>query len=68
MHRRRRRPQFSFDIEYLYPLLERTVYLTADPDMYFNPDARAFNADAEKHDTSEPGYQIVLYLKVDDKQ
>ena len=52
--RRAYQNQFGFDIEYLYPLLERTVYLSADPDMYFNPNARAFKADAEKHDTSEP--------------
>ena len=46
--------QFGLDIEYLEPTLERTVYLSADPEMYFNPDARPFKADALKHDQPEP--------------
>ena len=46
--------QFGLDIEYLEPHLERTVYLSADPEMYFNADARAFKADTEKHDQPEP--------------
>ena len=41
--RRAYQSQFGLDIEYLEPLLERTVYLSADPEMYFNPDARPFN-------------------------
>jgi hypothetical protein len=45
--------QFGIDIEYLEPTLERTVYLSADPEMYFNPNARPFKADTEKHDQPE---------------
>ena len=52
--RRAYQNQFGIDIEYLEPLLERTIYLSADPEMYFNPEARAFKADAEKHDQPEP--------------
>ena len=48
--RRAYQNQFGLDIAYLEPLLERTVYLSADPEMYFNPDARPFKADVEKHD------------------
>ena len=40
--RRAYQNQFGLDIEYLEPTLERTVYLSADPEMYFNPDARPF--------------------------
>ena len=46
--------QFGIDIAYLKPDLERTVYLSADPEMYFNPDARAFKADTLTHDEPEP--------------
>ena len=52
--RRAYQNQFGLDIEYLEPSLERTVYLSADPEMYFNPDARPFKADTAKHDMSEP--------------
>ena len=52
--RRAYQNQFGFDIEYLEPMLERTVYLSADPEMYFNPQARPFKADTEKHDQPEP--------------
>ena len=52
--RRAYQNQFGFDIEYLEPILERTVYMSADPEMYFNPNARPFKADAEKHDQPEP--------------
>ena len=52
--RRAYQNQFGMDIEYLEPLLERTVYLSADPEMYFNPNARPFKADTEKHDQPEP--------------
>ena len=51
--RRAYQNQFGIDIAYLEPMLERTVYLSADPEMYFNPDARPFKADAEKHDQPE---------------
>ena len=46
--------QFGIDIAYLKPNLERTVYLSADPEMYFNPHARAFKADTLTHDEPEP--------------
>ena len=52
--RRAYQNQFGLDIEYLDPKLERTVYISADPEMYFNPDARPFKADAQKHDQPEP--------------
>ena len=52
--RRAYQNQFGLDIEYLEPRLERTVYMSADPEMYFNPDARPFKADCEKHDQPEP--------------
>ena len=42
--------QFGFDIEYLEPRLDRTVYVSADPEMGFNPEARPFYADTEQHD------------------
>ena len=45
--------QFDFDIQYLEPTLERTVYLSADPEMFFNPEARPFKADTKKHDQQE---------------
>ena len=46
--------QFGFDIEYLEPRLDRTVYVSADPEMGFNPDARPFYADTQKHDVPQP--------------
>ena len=52
--RRAYQNQFGFDIQYLEPTLERTIYLSADPEMYFNPDARPFKADTKKHDQEEP--------------
>ena len=52
--RRAYQNQFGFDIEYLEPMLERTVYMSADPEMYFNPNARPFKADTEKHVQPEP--------------
>ena len=52
--RRAYQNQFGLEIEYLEPKLERTVYMSADPEMYFNPDARPFKADALKHDQLEP--------------
>ena len=52
--RRAYQNQFGLDIEYLEPRLERTVYLSADPEMYFNLDARPFKADTAKHEQPEP--------------
>ena len=46
--------QFGFDIEYLEPRLDRTVYVSADPEMGFNPEARPFYADTLKHDVPQP--------------
>ena len=46
--------QFGFDIAYLKPRLDRTVYMSADPEMYFNPEARPFYADTAKHDEAQP--------------
>ena len=37
--------QFGFEIEYLEPRLDRTVYVSADPEMGFNPNARPFYAE-----------------------
>ena len=52
--RRAYQNQFGLNIQYLEPKLERTVYLSADPEMYFNPEARPFKADAKKHEQEEP--------------
>ena len=52
--RRAYQNQFGLDIEYLEPQLERTVYMSADPEMYFNPNARPFKADTKKHEELEP--------------
>ena len=52
--RRAYQNQFGLDIEYLEPTLDRTVYLSADPEMYFNPGARPFKADTAKHEQPEP--------------
>ena len=46
--------QFQMNIEYLEPRLDRTVYLSADPEMFFNPEARAFLADTRKPEQQEP--------------
>ena len=51
--RRAYQNQFGLEIEYLKPDVERTVYLSADPEMYFNPNARPFKADTEKHEAPE---------------
>ena len=52
--RRAYQNQLGIDIAYLEPTVERTVYLSADPEMYFNPEARPFKADADKHDQPKP--------------
>ena len=46
--------QFQIDIEYLEPRLDRTVYMSADPEMYYNPEARPFFADCNRHDMPQP--------------
>ena len=48
--RRAYQNQFDLDIEYLEPRLDRTVYLSADAEMGFNPEARLFYADTEIHE------------------
>ena len=42
--------QFGFDITYMEPRLDRIVYMSADPEMGCNPEARPFYADTAKHD------------------
>jgi len=46
--------QFNFDIEFLEPRLDRTVYMSADPEAGFNPDARPFYADTRHHTLPQP--------------
>ena len=46
--------QFGFDIEYLEPRLDRIVYVSADPEMGFNAEARPFFADTEEHAEPQP--------------
>ena len=52
--RRAYQNQFGFDIEFLEPRLDRSVYMSADPEMGFNPEARPFYADTKRHDVAEP--------------
>ena len=46
--------QFGFEIEYLEPRLDRTVYVSADPEMGYNPEARPFYADTKEHTEPQP--------------
>ena len=52
--RRAYQNQFGFDITYLEPRLDRTVYLSADPEIYYNPEARAFLADTKRPEQQTP--------------
>ena len=52
--RRAYQNQFGFDIEFLEPRLDRTVYMSADPETGFNAEARTFLADTERHDLPQP--------------
>ena len=52
--RRAYQNQFNFDIEFLKPRLDRTVYMSADPETGFNPDARPFYADTNRHEIPQP--------------
>ena len=52
--RRAYQNQLGLDIVYMEPLVERTVYLSADPEAFFNPEARPFKADTRSHDKEEP--------------
>ena len=46
--------QFQMDIKYLEPKLERTVYLSSDPEAYYNPQASPFLADMKPMTAIEP--------------
>ena len=52
--RRAYQNQFGFNIEYLEPRLDRTVYVSADPEIFYNPEARPFYADTARHDEPQP--------------
>lgn len=52
--RRAYQNQFGFDIEFLEPLITRTVYMSADPEMGINMQARPFYADTEHHEQPLP--------------
>ena len=52
--RRAYQNQFGFDIEFLEPRLDRTVYMSADPETGINLEARLFYADTERHDLPQP--------------
>ena len=52
--RRAYQNQFGFDIQFLEPRLDRTVYMSADPEAWFNADARPFYADVESHEQPQP--------------
>ena len=52
--RRAYQNQFGFDIEFLEPRLDRTVYMSADPEAYYNEKARPFYADTEPYDLPRP--------------
>ena len=46
--------QFGFDIQFLEPRLDRTVYMSADPEMGYNANARPFYADTNEHTLPQP--------------
>ena len=46
--------QFGFEIAYLEPRLDRTVYVSADPEIGYNPEARPFYADTKEHTEPQP--------------
>ena len=52
--RRAYQNQFGFDIEFLQPRLDRTIYMSADPEMWFNEESRPFYADTENHELPQP--------------
>ena len=52
--RRAYQNQFGFDIQFLEPRLDRTVYMSSDPEMSFNAEARPFYADTESHGIPQP--------------
>ena len=52
--RRAYQNQFGFDIEFLEPRLDRTVYMSADPQTAYNAGARPFFVDTKRHDEALP--------------
>ena len=54
--------QFGMEIEYLEPRLDRTVYMSADPEIYFNPEAMPFYGDAQP---KEPIEHVIISDKSD---
>lgn len=52
--RRAYQNQFGFEIQFLEPRLDRTVYMSADPEMWYNAEARPFYADTDNHDQPQP--------------
>ena len=52
--RRAYQNQFGFDIQFMEPRLDRTVYMSADPEMGYNSDARPFYADTAQHEMPQP--------------
>ena len=52
--RRAYQNQFGIDIPFLEPRLNRTVYMSADPEMGYQADARPFYADTEPHELPRP--------------
>ena len=45
--------QFGLDIAFLEPRLDRTVYLSSDPEVWYNPAAMPFYADTKKVEGDE---------------
>ena len=52
--RRAYQNQFGFDIQFLEPRMDRTVYMSADPEMGYNAEARPFYADTKEHTLPQP--------------
>ena len=52
--RRAYQNQFGFDIEFMEPRMDRTVYMSADPEMGINMQARPFYGDTKRHDQPQP--------------
>ncbi len=60
--RRAYQNQFGFDIQFLEPRLDRTVYMSSDPEMSFNAEARPFYGDTESHEIPQ---QVVISREED---
>ena len=52
--RRAYQNQFGFDIKFLEPRLDRTIYMSADPMTGYNAEARPFYADTDSHALPQP--------------